>query len=171
MHRDEQGGCTNGRGYSGSTVGSSGGRRGVNYQRLLVRAGCTARKESGVDRGTVTKAVPEGLCCAETMPALLREITSERARWPDKRILLATPDVNNAYRNVRVAANQAHKFCYAVGDILVEPWEVGPATRVPREVDVKPNSGGWLKTFSSAACSLTISSWPKFNTTRKTNAL
>lgn len=193
MNRNEQDRCTNGGGYSRNAVGSNY-REGAMHQRLF-EPNAPCGKKGGVNRGTVTEAVSECLC-AETTPTLLSEITSQRAKWPDKGILLATADVNNAYRNFRVAANHPHEFCSTLGDIvvadfrltfgrvgspgywgfmapavqhshcntkvgnakllpegiemmshakIVEPWEVGPPTRVPREADVKPNAGGGLQ--------------------------
>ena len=31
---------------------------------------------------------------------------------------MATTDVNEAYRNVKIGPNQAHNFCYTVGDLV-----------------------------------------------------
>ena len=35
------------------------------------------------------------------------------------RLLMATTNVNDAYRNVRIDPNQVHDFCYTVGDLVL----------------------------------------------------
>ena len=63
-------------------------------------------------------SVPPSLC-AEALPEFLTELVSLRAENPKLRLLMATTDVNDAYRNVRIDPNQAHNFCYTVGDLVV----------------------------------------------------
>lgn len=76
-----------------------------------------------MESNTITDDVSDCLC-AKTMPAVLSELTRLRKRWPDKRIIMATTDVNNAYKNVTVAPDQAQKFCYTVEDVLVADFRL-----------------------------------------------
>ena len=55
----------------------------------------------------------------EALPTLLNVSTNLRIRFPNLRILLAKADVKDAFRNVRVAPDQAQTFCYVVDDLLV----------------------------------------------------
>lgn len=80
-------------------------------------------QKGGVNADTVTEEVPDCLC-GDTLPAFLSEITRLRVKWPDKRILVSTADVNNAYRNVRVAPDDACKFCYTIGNLLVADFRL-----------------------------------------------
>ena len=57
--------------------------------------------------------------CAEALPEFLTELVSLRAEKSKLRILMATTNVNDAYRNVRIDPNQAHNLCYTVGDLVV----------------------------------------------------
>ena len=47
-----------------------------------------------------------------------------RIRFPNLRILSAKPDVTDAFRNVRVASDQAHFFCYMVDGVLVADFRL-----------------------------------------------
>lgn len=57
--------------------------------------------------------------CAEALPSFLTELVSLRAENHKLRLLMATTDVNDAYRNVRVDPDQAHDFAYTIGDLAV----------------------------------------------------
>ena len=57
--------------------------------------------------------------CTEAHPEFLTELVSLRAENAKLRLLMATTDVNDAYRNVRINLNQAHNFRYTVGDLVV----------------------------------------------------
>ena len=46
-------------------------------------------------------------------------ISEPEGRKPQLRSLMATTDVNDTYRYVRIDPNQAHNFCYTVGDLVV----------------------------------------------------
>ena len=76
------------------------------------------RVKGGLNADTDEKSTPPSLC-AEALPNFLTELVSLRAANPNLRILMATTDVNDAYRNVRVDPDQAHNFCYVVDDIIV----------------------------------------------------
>ena len=73
--------------------------------------------KGGLNADTDVDSVPPSLC-AEALPEFLTELVSLRAANPKRRILMATTDVNDAYRNVRVDPDQAHNFCYAVDDLI-----------------------------------------------------
>ena len=75
-------------------------------------------KKGGLNPETYVNSVPPSLC-AEALSEFLTELVSLRAENPKLRLLMATTDVNNAYRNVRIDKNQAHNFCYTVGDLIV----------------------------------------------------
>ena len=62
--------------------------------------------------------------CGEALPALLNVLTDLRIRFPNRRILLAKADVTEAFRNVRVAPDQAQTFCYMVDDVLVADFRL-----------------------------------------------
>ena len=81
----------------------------------------TRGKKGGLNRDTVSEEVPPCLC-GEALPALLNVLTDLRIRFPNRRILLAKADVTEAFRNVRVAPDQAQNFCYMVDDVLVEEF-------------------------------------------------
>ena len=84
----------------------------------------TARGEKGgLNRDTVNEEVPPCLC-GEALPALLNVLTDLRIRYPNRRILLAKADVTEAFRNVRVAPDQAQTFCYMVDDVLVADFRL-----------------------------------------------
>ena len=79
----------------------------------------TAKGEKGgLNRDTVSEEVPPYLC-GEALPTLLNVLIDLRMRFPNVRILLAKTDFTEAFRNVRVAPDQAHFFCYMVDDVLV----------------------------------------------------
>ena len=73
--------------------------------------------KGGLNADTDVDSVPPSLC-AEALPEFLTELVSLRAANPKRRILMATTDVNDAYRNVGVDPDQAHNFCYAVDDLI-----------------------------------------------------
>ena len=75
-------------------------------------------KKGGLNAETDVNSVPPSLC-AEALPEFLTELVSLRAENPKLRLFMATTDVNDAYRNVRIDPNQAHNFCYTVGDLVV----------------------------------------------------
>ena len=75
-------------------------------------------KKGGLNTETDVNSVPPSLC-AEALPEFLTELVSLRAENPKLRLLVATTDVNDAYRNVRIDPNQAHNFCFTVGDLVV----------------------------------------------------
>ena len=75
-------------------------------------------KKGGANGDTDPDAVPRCLC-AEALPKFLAEIVRLRQKYPEKRILLSKTDVSDAFRNVRVDPDQAHNFCYTVGDLIV----------------------------------------------------
>ena len=71
----------------------------------------TARGEKGgLNRDTVSEEAPPCLC-GEALPALLNVLTDLRIRFPNRGILLAKADFTEAFRNVKVAPDQAQK-CY-----------------------------------------------------------
>ena len=74
--------------------------------------------KGGLNADTDVDTVPPSLC-AEALPQFLTELVSLRATHPKLRILMATTDVNDAYRNVRVDPDQAHNFCYVVDNLIV----------------------------------------------------
>ena len=75
-------------------------------------------EKGGLNRDAVSEEVPSCLCRV-TLPALLNVLTDLRIRFPNRHILLAKADVTEAFRNVRVAPDQAQFFCYIVDDVLV----------------------------------------------------
>ena len=75
-------------------------------------------KKGGLNAETDVNSVLQSLC-AEALPEFLTELVSLRAENPKLRLLMATTDVNDAYRNVRIDLNQAHNFCYTVEDLVV----------------------------------------------------
>ena len=75
-------------------------------------------KKGDLNTETDVNSVPPSLC-AEALPEFLKELVSLRAENPKLRLLMATTDVNDSYRNVRIDPNQAHNFCYTVGDLVV----------------------------------------------------
>ena len=84
----------------------------------------TARGEKGgLNRDTVSEEVPPYLC-GEALPALLNVLTDLRIRFPNRRILLAEANVTEAFRNVRVAPDQAQLFGYMVDDVLVADFRL-----------------------------------------------
>ena len=64
-------------------------------------------KQGGLNAETDVNSVPPSLC-AEALPEFLTELESLRAENPKLRLLMATTDVNDPYRNVRIDPNQAH---------------------------------------------------------------
>ena len=74
--------------------------------------------KGGLDAETDVNSVPPSLC-AEALPKFLTEPVSLREETPKLCLLMATTDVNDAYRNVRIDTNQAHNFCYTVGVLVV----------------------------------------------------
>ena len=80
-------------------------------------------EKGGLNRDTISEEVPPCLC-GEALPALLNVLTDLQIRFPNRRILLAKADVTEAFRNVRVAPDQAQIFCYMVDDILVADFRL-----------------------------------------------
>ena len=80
-------------------------------------------EKGGLNRDTISEEVPPCLC-GKALPALLNLLTDLRIRFPNRRILLAKADVTEAFRNVRVAPDQAHNFCYMVDDVLVADFRL-----------------------------------------------
>ena len=84
----------------------------------------TARgNKEGLKRETVSEEVPPCLC-REALLALLNVLKDLRLRFPNRRILLVKADVTEAFRNVRVAPDQAQTFCYMVDDVLVADFRL-----------------------------------------------
>lgn len=71
----------------------------------------TKGKKGGLNADTEVETVPPCLC-AEALPKFLAELVSLRKKCPAKRLLMATTDVNDAFRNVRVDADKAQNFAY-----------------------------------------------------------
>ena len=69
--------------------------------------------KGGLDAKTDVNNVPLSLC-AEALPEVLTELVNLGAENPKLRLLMATTDVNDAYRNVIIDPNQAHNVCYTV---------------------------------------------------------
>ena len=78
---------------------------------------CSTEPKRG-NAETDVNSVPPSLC-AEALPKFLTELVSLRAGNPKLRLLMATTDVNDAYRKVRIDPNQAHNICYTVRDLVV----------------------------------------------------
>ena len=78
-------------------------------------ARCT---KGGLNWDTLTQDIPRCLC-GEALPKLLAETVRLRIKYPLKRILISKADVSDAFRNVRVAPEQANKFCYVLDDLIV----------------------------------------------------
>ena len=57
--------------------------------------------------------------CAETLSEFLTVLVSLRAENPKLCLLMATTDVSDAYRNVRIDPNQVHNVCYTIGGLAV----------------------------------------------------
>ena len=84
----------------------------------------TTRGEKGcLNRDTVSEEVSPCLC-GGALPALLNVLTDLRIRFPNHRILSAKADVTEAFRNVRMAPDQAPNFCYMVDDVLVADFRL-----------------------------------------------
>ena len=64
--------------------------------------------QGGLNRDTLTDEVPQCLC-GKALPKFLAEITRLRVKYPGKRILMSKADVSDAFRNVRIAPDQAQK--------------------------------------------------------------
>ena len=79
--------------------------------------------KGGLNRDTVSEEVPSCLF-GEALLALLNVLTDLRIRFPNRRTLLAKADVTEAFRNVRVAPDQAQFFCYMVDDVLVADFRL-----------------------------------------------
>ena len=75
-------------------------------------------KKRGLKAEIDVDSVPPSLC-AEALPEFLKELGSLRAENPQLRLLMATTNVNDTYRKVRIDPNQAHNICYTVGDLAV----------------------------------------------------
>ena len=75
-------------------------------------------KKGGLNAETDVSSVSPSLC-AEVLPEFLTELASLRAENSKLRLLMATTDVTDAYRNVRIDPNQPHNSCYTVGDLVV----------------------------------------------------
>ena len=80
-------------------------------------------RKGGLNAETDVNSVPPSLC-AEALPEFFTELLSLRAKNPKLRLRMATTDVNDAYRNVRIDPNQAHNFCYTVGDLVVRDFRL-----------------------------------------------
>jgi len=79
--------------------------------------------KGGINKDTLIEDVPKCLC-GEALPKLLAELTGLRVKFPSKRILLSKADVSDAFRNVRVDAEQAKKFCYVLDELLVADFRL-----------------------------------------------
>ena len=75
-------------------------------------------KKGGLNADTNADTIPPCLC-AGALPGFLTALVSLRAKCPKLRLLMATTDVNDAFRNVRINPDQAHNFGYTLGDLLV----------------------------------------------------
>ena len=80
-------------------------------------------KKGGLNRDTDPDSVPECLC-AQALPTFLDELVTRRKNFPGEGILRSKADVSDAFRNVRVDPDQAHNFCYRVGDLVVIEFRV-----------------------------------------------
>lgn len=65
-------------------------------------------QKAGLNADTDIETVPPCLC-AEASPKFLTALVSQRKNCPTKTLLMATTDVNDAFRNVRVDADKAQK--------------------------------------------------------------
>ena len=75
-------------------------------------------EKGGLNADTDVDTVPPCLC-AEALPKFLAELVSLRKKCPTKRLLMATTDVNDAFRNVRVDSDKAQNFAYTVDGLIV----------------------------------------------------
>ena len=76
------------------------------------------RREGGLNADTDPPPVPQCLC-AEALPKFLTELVSLRRKCLDQRIQMSKADVSDAFQNVRVDLDEAHNFCYTVGEFLL----------------------------------------------------
>ena len=76
-------------------------------------------KQGGLDGDIDPDIVPPCLY-ATALPKFLEELVSPRKKYPAERILMSKADVSDAFRNVRVDPDQAHNFCYIVGDLVID---------------------------------------------------
>ena len=75
-------------------------------------------KNGGLNGNTDPDTVPQCLC-AHALSKFLDELVALRKKFPVERILMSKADVVDPFRNVRVHPDQAHSFCYTVGDLVV----------------------------------------------------
>ena len=75
-------------------------------------------KKGELNAETDVNSVPPSLC-AEALLEFLTNLLNLKAENPKLCLLMVTTDVNDAYRNVKIDPNQAHNFCYTVGDLVV----------------------------------------------------
>ena len=65
---------------------------------------------------TDADSIPPVLC-AETLPKVISEIVGLRQKCPTRRVLMSKADVSDAFQSVRIGPNEAHSFCYTVGEM------------------------------------------------------
>ena len=83
----------------------------------------STKKKGGLNEDTDPDTVPQCLC-ADALPTFLTELVSLRRNYPDQRILMSKADVSDAFRSVRVDPDEAHKFCYTVGELVVTDFRL-----------------------------------------------
>ena len=76
------------------------------------------KTEGGLNADSDSDSVPQCLC-AEALPKFLAELVNLRKKYLIKRILMSKADVSDAFRNVRIDPDEAHQFCYTVGELVV----------------------------------------------------
>ena len=76
------------------------------------------RKKGHLNRDSDPDTVPRCLC-AHALPKVFYELVTPRKKFPVERILMSQADKSDAIRNQRVDPDQAHNFCYTVGDLVV----------------------------------------------------
>ena len=67
---------------------------------------------------TNVDTIPSCLCDG-ALPGSLTPLVSLRAKCPKLRLLMATTEVNDYVRNVRIYPDQPHNFGYTLGNLLV----------------------------------------------------
>ena len=75
-------------------------------------------KKGGLNRDTEPDTVPQCLC-ALALPKFLAELVTLRKKFPEKIILMSKAGVSEPFRNVRVDPDEAHNFCYTLGELVV----------------------------------------------------
>ena len=73
-------------------------------------------KKGGLNADTDADSVPQCLR-AEARPKFISELVSLRQKDPTRRVLMSKADVSDAFRNVRIGPDEAHNFCYTVGEL------------------------------------------------------